>query len=40
VSGVAPLSVFFDATGTTGLTDSGFFFEWCGLYGRYIFLGF
>jgi hypothetical protein len=25
VSGVAPLSIFFDATGTTGLTDSGFF---------------
>lgn len=25
VSGIAPLSVFFDATGTTGLTDSGFF---------------
>lgn len=24
-SGVAPLSVFFDATGTTGLTDNGFF---------------
>ncbi|MFH0975386.1 MAG: hypothetical protein V1874_06350 [Spirochaetota bacterium] len=25
LSGVAPLSVFFDATGTTGLTDLGFF---------------
>lgn len=25
VSGVAPLSVFFDATGTTGLADDGFF---------------
>lgn len=25
VSGVAPLAVFFDATGTTGLTDNGFF---------------
>lgn len=25
VSGVGPLSVFFDATGTTGLTDDGFF---------------